>query len=138
MSKVCFQPYYAIKYIKDEPKEFVHSLARPRPILEKGDVVIVDKRTAFNLCTKGFGEFEMVDSIEFSSSDKDGAVEEEIETLLKTVPIISSDTPKADDVTPPSDTDEPKADDVTPPSDTDEPKEDAISPVKSASTRVKK
>lgn len=88
MGKVCFQPYYAIKYIKDEPKEFVHSLARPKPVLEKGDVVIVDKRTAFNLVQKGFGEFEMVDSIEIASSDEaDSVVVQEIETLLHTVPL---------------------------------------------------
>lgn len=68
MSKVHFAPNSAIRYIGKERQEFSTSLARPKPILEHGDIVIVDKRTAFNLTHKGFGEFEMVEEIDFSQA----------------------------------------------------------------------
>lgn len=63
MSKVHFEPNSAIRYIGKEQKEFTTSLARPKPIMEHGDILIVDKRVAFNLTQKGFGEFEMVEEI---------------------------------------------------------------------------
>jgi len=69
MAKVHFAPSRAIKYVGSKAKEFTASLARPKPTLKKGDIVIVDKRTAFNLVTKGFGEFVEVEDIEFVKSD---------------------------------------------------------------------
>lgn len=73
MAKVYFAPNCAIKYVGAKSKEFNTSLARPKPILKKGDIIIVDKRSAFNLTQKGFGEFDMVESIEFVKSDIDNA-----------------------------------------------------------------
>ena len=69
MAKVYFGPYRAIKYIGSKAKDLHTSLARPKPRLKKGDIVIVDRKTAFNLAHKGFGEFEDVDSIEFVKTD---------------------------------------------------------------------
>jgi len=69
MAKVHFAPSSAIKYIGNKSKEFTSSLAKPKPRLKKGDIVIVDKRTAFNLVTKGFGDFVEVSAIEFLKSD---------------------------------------------------------------------
>jgi hypothetical protein len=66
MAKVHFAPNSAIRYIGTETKEFTTSLARPKPLLKKGDIVIVDRRTAFNLVHKGFGEYENVEAIGFS------------------------------------------------------------------------
>jgi len=80
MAKVHFAPNSAIKYVGAKSKEFVTSLARPKPRLKKGDIVIVDKKTAFNLVTKGFGDFENVEAIEFVKNDV--ATSNEI-TLLK-------------------------------------------------------
>jgi len=69
MAKVHFAPNSAIKYIGSKHKEFTSSLDRPKPMLKKGDIVIVDKRTSFNLVTKGFGEFIVVEDIEFVKAD---------------------------------------------------------------------
>jgi len=63
MPKLYFAPSHAVRYIGKEPKEFAYSLARPKPMLENGDIVVVDKRTAHTLTRKGFGEFEEVDNI---------------------------------------------------------------------------
>lgn len=71
MAKVLFAPFYAVKYIGSETKEFTSSLARPRPSISTGDIVIVDKRTAFNLVEKGFGDFEMVSNIELTVMSED-------------------------------------------------------------------
>ncbi len=80
MAKVCFAPFFAIRYAGEETKEFSHSLARPKPILETGDVVIVDKKTAFNLVEKGFGEFESVNSIEIAEAEAKELAEAEAKT----------------------------------------------------------
>lgn len=69
MAQVHFAPYSAIKYVGTKAKEFPTSLARPKPMLKKGDIVIVDKRSAFNLVNKGFGEFTNVELIEFTKKD---------------------------------------------------------------------
>ena len=69
MAKVYFAPNKAIKYVGSKSKEFTSSLARPKPVLKKGDIVIVDKKTCFNLVTKGFKEFVEVEDIEFVKSD---------------------------------------------------------------------
>jgi len=69
MAKVYFAPSCAIKYVGSKAKVFNTSLARPKPTLKKGDIVIVDKKTAFNLTKKGFGEFEEVEEISFVKSD---------------------------------------------------------------------
>ncbi|MBE0498572.1 MAG: hypothetical protein IBX43_04945 [Campylobacterales bacterium] len=63
MAKVHFAPYSAIRYVGEKPTLFATSLARPKPMLEVGDIVITDKRTAFNLVHKGFGNFEMVEDV---------------------------------------------------------------------------
>jgi len=65
MTKVYFTPYSAVRYIDTKAKEFKGSLARPRPMLKNGDIVIVDKKTAFNLTKKGFDNFTEVTDIEF-------------------------------------------------------------------------
>ena len=69
MAKVYYEPYKAIKYVGTKAKVLNTSLARPKPILKKGDIVIVDHVTAFNLVNKGFGDFVYVDIIEFVKSD---------------------------------------------------------------------
>jgi hypothetical protein len=73
MATVHFAPYSAIKYIGSKAKVFHTSLARPKPKLKKGDIVIVDKKTAFNLVHKGFGEFELVEEISFVKADTQSA-----------------------------------------------------------------
>lgn len=73
MAKVHFAPYSAIKYIGSKAKDFNTSLARPKPTLKKGDIVIVEKKDAFNLVSKGFGEFVAVDDIEFTKKDSENA-----------------------------------------------------------------
>jgi hypothetical protein len=79
MAKVHFAPSVAIKYVGKKAKEFHHSLARPRPVLKQGDIVIVDKRTGFNLVHKGFGDFKDVLEIGFVKAD--AALNEELEYL---------------------------------------------------------
>ena len=69
MARVYFEPGAAVKYVGAKHKRFDTSLARPKPTLKRGDIVIVDKRAAFNLTRKGFGEFEEVDMIEFVKAD---------------------------------------------------------------------
>lgn len=73
MAKVHFAPFSAIKYVGSKAKVFNTSLARPKPTLKKGDIVIVDKKTAFNLVHKGFGEFSDVTEIEFIKGDVQAA-----------------------------------------------------------------
>ena len=80
MAKVHFAPSCAIKYVGSKAKVFNTSVARPKPVLKKGDIVIVDKKTAFNLTTKGFGEFVMVEKINFNKADV--ASEEKLQSLL--------------------------------------------------------
>ncbi|MDT8337572.1 MAG: hypothetical protein RQ763_00090 [Sulfurimonas sp.] len=86
MAKVHFAPYSAIKYVGSKAKDFNTSLARPKPTLKKGDIVIVLKKDAFNLVSKGYGEFVAVDTIEFKKGDietaaKIEALEAEVTTL---------------------------------------------------------
>ena len=69
MAKVHFEPMCAVKYVGVKAKDFNTSLARPKPRLKKGDIVIVDKKTSFNLIQKGFGEFVGVESISFTKAD---------------------------------------------------------------------
>ncbi len=64
MAKVHFAPMYAVRYVGTKTKEFSTSLARPKPTLNTGDILIVDKRQAFILTKKGFGDFEQVENIE--------------------------------------------------------------------------
>lgn len=47
--KIFFLPNVAIEYIGDKEQEFSRSLARPKPIVKKGDVVIMDKVNAYNI-----------------------------------------------------------------------------------------
>ena len=70
MAKVYYEPYKAIKYVGTKAKVFNTSLARPKPTLKKGDIVIVDKVSAFNLVNKGFGDFVYEDTIEFTKKEK--------------------------------------------------------------------
>jgi len=85
MAKVHFAPNCIVKYIGENPKEFTHSLARPRPILSKGDLVVVDKRTCFNLTVKGFGEFEEIKELSILDENIDTfeAFEQQKEELEK-------------------------------------------------------
>lgn len=73
MAKVHFAPYSAVKYVGSKAKELSTSLARPKPVLKKGDIVIVEKKDAFNLVTKGYGDFVFVDEIEFKKGDTETA-----------------------------------------------------------------
>ena len=70
MKKLYFSPAVAARYIGDDGKDFAASLARPKPILNHGDIVITDKRTAYNLINKGFGQYESVESIEIPDVDE--------------------------------------------------------------------
>lgn len=79
MATVHFAPSCAIKYVGSKGKVFTTSLARPKPTLKKGDIIIVDKKVAFNLVTKGFGEFVNVDEISFTKSDT--ATQESIDAM---------------------------------------------------------
>ena len=56
MAKVHFAPYCAIVYVGSKTKELSTSLARPKPIIKRGDIVIVDKKDAHNFVNKGFGQ----------------------------------------------------------------------------------
>ena len=69
MARVLFEPNCAVKYVGAKAKVFDTSIARPKPTIKKGDIIIVDKRTAFNLTQKGFGDFKAVENIEFVKSD---------------------------------------------------------------------
>jgi len=71
MAKVYYEPYRAIKYVGAKAKVLNTSLARPKPTLKKGDIVIVDKVSAFNLVNKGFGDFVYEEEIEFVKADKE-------------------------------------------------------------------
>lgn len=82
MAKVHFAPYSAIKYVGSKAKDFNTSLARPKPTLKKGDIVIVEKKDAFNLVSKGFGEFVTVDAIEFKKADVANELEDEVLRLM--------------------------------------------------------
>lgn len=73
MAKVYFGPYRAVKYTGKKHKELSTSMARPKPVLKRGDIVILEKRSAFNKVNKGFEEFEYVDEIEFVKADKEAA-----------------------------------------------------------------
>ena len=69
MATINFAPYKAVKYVGKKAKGFSHSLARPKPTLKNGDIVIVDKKTAHTLVNKGFEEFKDVESISFAKKD---------------------------------------------------------------------
>lgn len=75
MAKVHFAPWAAIKYVGAKQKEFTHSLARPKPMIKRGDILIVDKKTAFNLVQKGYEEFVSVDEIEFVKAGVETAMQ---------------------------------------------------------------
>lgn len=77
MATVYFKPSAAVRYMGRKQKEFPLSLARPRPKLRLGDIVIVDRATAYKLTKKGFGEFEQVESIDFVKKE----AEEYLHTL---------------------------------------------------------
>jgi len=83
MATVHFAPYHAVKYVGPKSKELHVSLARPKPILKKGDIVITTKRDAFNLTKKGFGEFEEVQEISFVKADK--SAQSEISSLKEKI-----------------------------------------------------
>jgi len=68
MSNLHFAPNSAIRYIGKKSKEFVHSLARPKPIVKPDDIIIVSKKTANTLVTRGFGDFEYVTEIELTDN----------------------------------------------------------------------
>ena len=86
MAKVFFEPLCAVKYTGSKAKEFLYSLARPKPFLKKGDIVIVSRKDSFNLVSKGHGEFVSVDKIEFVKADTQASqtiseLKEQIKTL---------------------------------------------------------
>jgi hypothetical protein len=89
MSKIHFAPNSAIRYVGAETKEFTTSLARPKPLLKKGDIVIVDRRTAFNLVHKGFDEYEDVEAISFSKNDVANA--EQITKLVEANAVLTAE-----------------------------------------------
>jgi len=68
--KLYYAPAVAVRYIGADGKDFAASLARPKPMLNNGDFVITDKRTAYNLINKGFGQYESVESIEIPDADE--------------------------------------------------------------------
>lgn len=74
MAKVYFGPYKAVKYVGQKKKTLHVSLARPKPELMRGDIVIVDKMQAFNLTQKGHGDFLEIDSIEFVKAETEASV----------------------------------------------------------------
>jgi hypothetical protein len=49
-----------IRYIGEKPREFKESLKRPFPILNTGDICVVDTKTA-NFLTRPTGGFEKID-----------------------------------------------------------------------------
>ncbi len=71
MATVHFKPSSAIKYVGRKDKEFNYSLARPFPILSRGDIVITDEITAYNLVNNKFSNFVAVDEIYFTRKDSD-------------------------------------------------------------------
>lgn len=73
MAKVHFAPNCAVKYVGAESQVFNTSLARPKPKMNKGDILIVDRKTAFNLVQKGFGLFVDVEDIKFIKEEKEAA-----------------------------------------------------------------
>ena len=68
--KLYYAPAVAVEYIGADGKDFAASLARPKPMLNCGDIVITDNRTAYNLINKGFGQYKSVESIEIPDMDK--------------------------------------------------------------------
>jgi hypothetical protein len=102
MAKVYFAPFSAIKYIGAKAKVFNTYLASPKPTLKKGDILIVDKVTAFNLVKKGFGEFVDVADIEFSKADVQRVDKDnEIDEAFGIVSEIAPDTLVVDEATAP-------------------------------------
>lgn len=89
MAKVHYAPYEAVKYVGKKAKEFKHSTARPRPTLKRGDFAIVDRRTAFTLVEKGFGEFERAQEIAFVKADQ--KANDRIEELQAYIDELESD-----------------------------------------------
>jgi hypothetical protein len=88
MATVHFAPQEAIKYTGKKAMEFTYSLARPKPVLKQGDIVIVDKRTAQILTRSSLYAFESVDEISFNKSDvasaqKIESLEEELSEVTK-------------------------------------------------------
>lgn len=103
MATVHFAPYKAVKYVGSKAKELTTSSARPKPILKKGDIVIVDKRTGFNMVHKGFGLYEDVENISFVKADKETAatiqeLQEKIASLNEEIELLQSQLPPKDEV----------------------------------------
>jgi hypothetical protein len=99
MAKVHFLPYCAVKYVGSNLKELAVSTARPKPILKKGDLVIVDKRMGFNLVKKGFDQFEPVKDISFVKADKEAFIKiENLETLVLKLEEKSKEDSKNTDI----------------------------------------
>lgn len=101
MAKVHFAPSVAIRYVGAKQKEFAHSLARPKPVLKRGDIVIVDKKTAFNLVQKGYDQFVNVDEIEFVKANAETAetikeLKSDNETLKARIAELEALVPSAD------------------------------------------
>ena len=96
MAKVHFAPFNAIKYVGSKAQVFHTSLARPKPTLKKGDIIIVDKVTAFNLVNKGFGEFVKVEEIEFATAKRLEELELENKTLKEELDKMSAMVLQAD------------------------------------------
>ena len=101
MAKVHFAPSVAIRYVGAKQKEFTHSLARPKPMIKRGDIIIVDKKTAFNLVQKGYEEFVNVKTIEFIKADAKTAelidtLERENEALKVRITELEALVPNAD------------------------------------------
>lgn len=96
MATVHFAPNKVVKYIGSKSKEFSISVARPKPILKKGDMVVVSHKIAFNLVHKGFGEFIEVDNISFTKADLalKKRVEELEEFKANSIPRVTPPTAK--------------------------------------------
>lgn len=95
MAKVHFIPYCAVKYVGAKTKELAVSTARPKPVLKKGDIVIVDKRMAFNLVKKGFEQFKEVEEISFTKNTVE--LEEEILALKESNEILKKENAQLED-----------------------------------------
>ncbi len=62
--KVHFKPFGALRYTGIKPSEFAYSTARPKPTLNRGDIVIVSKLDAYNIGKNRFSPFEEVKLID--------------------------------------------------------------------------
>jgi len=87
MATLHFNPYKAVRYIGKATKVLETSIARPKPVIKKGDILIVDKKTAHNFVKRGFGQFEDVENI---TLDKDIKYKKEIEKLKQELETLKS------------------------------------------------